>query len=199
MLPEGIAPGDIELTVYADSNDNAAYDMGSDMSVGTATLDDGYNFTVTFNGGAGQPVAAGDSASYFIVANLADPAAEQPFTVGSTAGSAPATLASPPVFAGGGLLALFGLLSIGGVRRRTQYLLIAGALVLMLTACSDSDSDRKVNVTQPDNAMMGEGEATFVLSEINGTGTDLLIGDGLPITGPTVSFEAPAMDEDGPD
>ena len=75
----------------------------------------------------------------------------------------------------------------------------AGALVVMLTACSDSDSDRRVKISQPGNDMMGEGEATFVLREVNGTGTDLLIGDGLPISGPTVSFEAPAMDEDGPD
>ena len=175
-LPAGIDPSDIRLTVYADSNDNGRYDMGSDMSVGSATLDEGYDFTVTFNGG-GQSLSASDSVSYFIVAERVDRVAA-------------AVPLSTSLYAGGGLLALLGLVSVGGVRRRTQYLLIAGALVLMLTACSDSDSDRRVKINQPGNDMMGEGEATFVLREVNGTGTDLLIGDGLPISGPTVSFES---------
>ncbi|MBS64018.1 MAG: hypothetical protein CMN27_13870 [Salinisphaera sp.] len=180
-LPAGIDPSDIRLTVYADSNDNGRYDMGSDMSVGSATLDDGYDFTVTFNGG-GQSVSANDSASYFIVADRV--------TQGDVVAGVATVQLSTSLYAGGGLLALLGLVSVGGVRRRTQYALVAGALVLMLTACSDSDNDRTVNVKQPGNPMMGEGEATFVLSEVNGTGTDLLIGDGLPISGPTVSFDA---------
>ncbi|MES1939136.1 extracellular nuclease [Salinisphaera sp. T5B8] len=186
-LPAGIDPSDIRLTVYADSNDNGRYDMGSDMSVGSATLDEGYDFTVTFNGG-GQSVSANDSVSYFVVADRV----EQVDLVGGVA-----TVQLPTsLYAGGGLLALLGLVSVGGVRRRTQYLLIAGALVMMLTACSDSDGDRGVTINQPGNDRMGEGEVTFVLRQIEGTGTDLLIGDGLPITGPTVSFQAQATAND---
>ncbi|MBO9470943.1 hypothetical protein J7355_12615 [Endozoicomonas sp. G2_2] len=196
MLPAGVDLTEFDLTVYADSNDNGSYDSGSDMSVGSGSLDDnGSTFTIDFNGGAGESIGAGDSVSYFLVASPSGDS-QAPATVGVTALDGDALKA---VYAGGALLALLSLVSVGGMRRRTQLLLIVAALALTLTACSDSDSDddRNVNIGQPDNDAMGQGQVSFTLRQLNvvAGGTGIVIGDGLPVSGPVVSFEMPSDDD----
>ena len=195
MLPAGVDLTEFDLTVYADSNDNGSYDSGSDMSVGSGSLDDnGSTFTIDFNDG-GEPVGAGSSVSYFLVASPSGDS-QAPATVGVTALDGDALKA---VYAGGALLALLSLVSVGGMRRRTQLLLIVAALALTLTACSDSDSDddRNVNIGQPDNDAMGQGQVSFTLRQLNvvAGGTGIVIGDGLPVSGPVVSFEMPSDDD----
>jgi len=194
MLPAGVDLTEFDLTVYADSNDNGSYDSGSDMSVGSGSLDDnGSTFTIDFNGGAGESIGAGDSVSYFLVASPSGDS-QAPATVGVTALDGDALKA---VYAGGALLALLSLVSVGGMRRRTQLLLIVAALALTLTACSDSDDDRNVNIGQPDNDAMGQGQVSFTLRQLNvvAGGTGIVIGDGLPVSGPVVSFEMPSDDD----
>ena len=196
MLPAGVDLTEFDLTVYADSNENGSYDSGSDMSVGSGSLDDnGSTFTIDFNDG-GEPVGAGSSVSYFLVASPSGGDSQVPATLGVTALDGDALKA---VYAGGALLALLSLVSVGGMRRRTQLLLIVAALALTLTACSDSDSDddRNVNIGQPDNDAMGQGQVSFTLRQLNVVdgGTGIVIGDGLPVSGPVVSFEMPSDDD----
>lgn len=195
MLPAGVDLTEFDLTVYADSNDNGSYDSGSDMSVGSGSLDDnGSTFTIDFNDG-GEPVGAGSSVSYFLVASPGGDS-QALATVGVTALDGDALKAA---YAGGALLALLGLVSVGGMRRRTQLLLIVAALALTLTACSDSDSDddRNVNIGQPGNDAMGQGQVSFTLRQLNVVdgSTGIVIGDGLPVSGPVVSFEMPSDDD----
>ncbi|MES1930672.1 extracellular nuclease [Salinisphaera dokdonensis CL-ES53] len=197
-LPAGFDLRDAELSVYADDNGNGIYEMG-EGAVGTATpLDDnGTTFTVALDGGAGVSIPANDSMSYVLVAS------QSAGDVEMMTGNESTLLTPKALYAGGAALLLLSLVSVGGLRRRTQLLLIVAALALTLTACSDSDSDDDgVNIGGGDNDagdMMAFGELRVVLQTLNASGdvdTDLVIGDGLPVRGPVVSFAA-ASDSDG--
>lgn len=196
-------PGNVTLTVYLDANGNGVFDMG-ETEVATASLDDnGTTFSVVFNNG-GASIPAGDSMSYVVVA---EPAEED-----QQAASVTGLGSFTPLYAGGALLGLVGLFSVGGLRRRTQLLLIVTCAAVMLTACSDGDADiygdRNGNGNGGmDNGMGGDpatplvmDQARFVLQTLDASGTDdLVIGDGLPVYGPAVTFasEASAEDDDG--
>ena len=194
QLPLGLSLADVELTVYEDTNENGSFDTGNDTQVGTGSIDsNGTTFSLTFDGGA--MLSSGDSQSYLVVATLSDSAAP-------AAGMA--SLNAMPLYAGGALLGLLGLASIGGIRRRTQLLLIVAAIALTLTACSDSNNDRNVNTGgDPGQPGMNAGEVRFVIDQLDRGGmvmdTDLLIGDGLPITGPTLTFAIENDDSDDSD
>lgn len=191
-IPMGFALAGAALTVYNDANGNGVFDSGENPA-GTGSVDDnGSTFSVDFSSG-GASIPANDSMSYVVTANLS--------TDGDDAVVA-AIGSYMPVYAGGALLGLVGLLSIGGVRRRTQMLLILAALVLALTACSDGDGNVNTgngnngNMNGGDNGkVMTMGQAQFVVQQLNASGTDdLVIGDNLPISGSVVSF---AVDSDG--
>lgn len=200
MLPEDVNPADLDLTVYVDGNDNGRFDSGADMAVGSGSVsDNGTTFSVTFSDGAGVSISANDSVTYLLVADDGNDAADSDAMTGvidlSGSEAGPGLL-----YAGGALLGLVGLLSVGGMRRRSQLLLVAAVVALTLTACSDSDDD-DVDLGEPgdngdmndDVLGMGMGQLRFVLQSLDTTDgsddTDLVVGDGLPVRGATVTFE----------
>ena len=206
--PSGVDFDNADLVVYADSNDNGQYD-DSDMQVGSGAVgDDGTTFDVDFQSGSGVAISSGDDETYFLVVDLPG--------IGEVARNAVKSLTSQPMLAGGALLALFGLISVGGLRRRSQFALVALALALTLTACSD---DANIDVddnnvgnnngggNNNDNDDMRDGleanELRFVVDQLEPTAnspeTNLVIGDGLPVFGPIVtigSLDDPMADGD---
>ncbi|ROO29276.1 hypothetical protein SAOR_03965 [Salinisphaera orenii MK-B5] len=202
MLPEDVDPADLDLTVYVDGNDNGRFDAGGDMAVGSGSVaDNGTTFSVTFADGAGVSIPANDSVTYLLVADDGDDDADSEAMIGLMDLGGSGTNAGV-LYAGGALLGLVGLLSVGGMRRRTQLLLVVAVIALTLTACSDSDGDG-VDLGQPgdngdmnddmDDDVMGMGQLRFVLQSLDTTDgadeTDLVVGDGLPVRGATVAFE----------
>ena len=204
--PSGVDFDSADLVVYADSNDNGRYDDG-DMQVGSgAVSDDGTAFDVDFQSGSGVAISGGDDETYFLIVDLPG--------IGEVARNAVKSLTHQPMLAGGALLALFGLISVGGLRRRSQFALVAIALTLALTACSDDANIDVDNVgnndggnNDNDNDDMRDGleanELRFVVDRLEPTAnspeTNLVIGDGLPVFGPIVTIgspDDPMADED---
>ena len=201
--PSGVDFAGADLVAYADSNNNGMFDDG-DMAVGEGDVaDDGTHFTVSFQDGAGVSIADGDDATYFLRADLPG--------IGEVAMSAIKQIVSQPMLAGGALLALLGLVSVGGLRRRSQLALVALALALTLTACSD---DQNVNLDNgPDmgndnggdngndngnddnNNDLNDNQLRFVVDQLsptdNSADTALVIGDGLPVFGPIITIGSP--------
>ena len=194
-LPEDFDLSGADLAVYADTNANGVFDSGETLAGSGEVDDNGSTFMVTFtNGGASIP--ANDAMSYVVTADLSDDEA-----VVAVIGSL------MPVYAGGALLGLVGLLSVGGVRRRTQMLLIVASVAVMLTACSDDDN---VDVGNGNGGDMGNGgmdggdmdggdqlamgQVQFVVESLAASGADdLVIGDNLPVNGSIITF---AVDDD---
>lgn len=193
-LPAGFDLSGAELNVYVDANANGMFDSGETLAGTGEVGDNGSSFTVTFNNG-GASIPANDDMSYVVTANLSDDDTVTTVSVGSLM----------PIYAGGALLGLVGLLSVGGVRRRTQMVLIVASVAVMLTACSDDDN---VDVGA-DNGDMGNGgmdggdngdpmtmgQVQFIVHQLNAAaGDDLVIGDNLPISGSIVTFEVDTDD-----
>ena len=191
--------GDADLSVFVDSNDNGQFDNG-DMNIGSGSVDEtGNRFSVSIADGAGRAISADDSQTYFLRLDIPGP--------GEMAVAAIKQLASQPLVAGGALLALLGLFSIGGMRRRSQLALIALALALTLTACSDDDNvdlggannagdnnggnDGGNDMDDPNNNIDGN-QLRFVVDQLRpvdgAADTTLIVGDGLPVTGPSVTL-----------
>jgi hypothetical protein len=180
-LPPGVDLAGAQLTVYLDTNANGVLDSGENPA-GTGSVDDnGATFEVSFDSG-GASVPANDEMSYVVTADEAAPAPTVALTAIGTL---------MPVYAGGALLGLVGLLSIGGVRRRTQLFLVVAAMTLMLTACNDDDGNVDLGGVDNGNpAPMTMGQLQLVMQQLNASGTDdLVIGENLPISGPALTFE----------
>lgn len=191
------------LTVYADTNANGVFDSG-ETPAGTGQIaDNGSNYTVSFNNG-GASIPANDGMSYVMTVDLSDE------------DMATAAIGSlMPIYAGGALLGLVGLLSVGGVRRRTQMLLVVASVAIMLTACSDDDNVDIGNGGDMGNGGMdgggdmngggdmdtanqlAMGQIQFVVQSLSASDTDnLVIGDNLPINGATVTLDDDTSDSE---
>lgn len=187
QLPAAAELAGRTLTVYSDANGNGRIDS-QDGAVGTGVVaDNGFEFSVAFDGGAGQAVAAGSTQSYVLGLDLADANDDNTMAM--------ASMTLVPVYAGGVLLGLLGLVSVGGVRRRTAVFFALVTLTLALTACGGDDDNNvsandapAANAADPEQALAA-GQLRFVVDQLDSGATDdgILVGDGLPIAGPIVT------------
>ena len=162
--------GDISL--FLDNNNNGRLDSSDEVLDADFSLFNDFSFDVEFADGAGFAFASGDSASYLIVGN-------------STTTSAVANWVMP-VYAGGTLLGLLGLFSVGGLRRRTRWILAIAVVTVGLTACGDGSPG---SGAQAGNGPV-QGDAQFVAQALlQGTGENgnFIIGDGMPVRGPALT------------
>ncbi len=193
-VPEGFDPRELDLSVVIDENGNGRMDSGEMAASATATLNEDRTFSVQFDGGAGRMFSAGDSVSYLLVAQ-------------SSTDMAVGTMS---IYAGGTLLGLLGLFSIGGVRRRTQWVLVIAVLTVALVGCDDDDGEPRIGFRDDDGNVgngqqdVGEplqGDLRFVAFTVDApdgmtAGDDFIVGDGMPVRGPALTFGGMAADDD---
>lgn len=167
-------------------------DDGVDVNAGNGLLDEDETTVVgsgdesgrqfQFDGGAGRVFPAGASEDFLVVLYL-------PGSQSQTAG----LFSAPPIFAGGLLIGLLGLVRLRGVRRRVQWLLVVALLTVGLAACSQSttiDDLEPPPPPVPDPSL--QGQLRFKMYRLTpdaagGMAGEILIGDGLPVYGPAIS------------
>lgn len=198
-LPPGVSLEDVTLNVLQDVNGDGQMDSNAMNAVGTTTVSNGM-FSVDFNDGV-STIPGNDSLSFLLVVESIQ-ADDQGDDVTSVQQPRVMPGSSQAMWAGGALLGLLGLFSVGGVRRRTQLMLIAAVLAtVVLTGCSDSDDDDNVDLpNNMDNANVGndtapvQGNVQFVIDQLDSEDMSLniLIGDGLPVRGVQLTIAADA-------
>lgn len=165
----------IDLSVLMDANGNGQLDDGETTLAGSINVNPNFTFTVAPGDAAGAIFQPGDSVSYLVVAT-------------QDSGSTTANWATP-VYAGGALLSLLGLFGVGGLRRRTQWVLAVAVVVVGLTACGGGSGG---SVGNNDNDFLEApiaGDAQFVAFTVDAPpvgspGIDFIVGDGMPVRGP---------------
>ncbi|MAA74061.1 MAG: hypothetical protein CMN28_05090 [Salinisphaeraceae bacterium] len=108
---------------------------------------------------------------------------------------APALNWQTPAIAGGALLGLLSLVSVGRIRRRTRVFLLATSAALVLTACGGGGGGGSGGGVIPDGSEdpmnpLVRGDIQFVVDTLLGSGMEPdLIGDGLPVNGPGITIQ----------
>lgn len=164
-------------------------DDGAGENAGNGLLDDDETTVVgtgdtagqefLFDSGAGRSFAAGENEDFLVVLRLPEAETE-------TAG----LFSLQPLFAGGLLIGLLGLVRIRELRRRVQWLLVIGLLTAGLAACSEStgiDDLQPPPQPVPDPSL--QGQLRFKLFQLESTTVagEIVIGEGLPVFGPAIS------------
>ncbi|MDT0635114.1 choice-of-anchor Q domain-containing protein [Spectribacter hydrogenoxidans] len=167
----------VDAELYVDDNGNGLADDGNEP-VGSVDVNANGTFRVSFGTG-GQAFAAGEGTNYVVTVALP----------GSGSGMADAGW-QMPVFAGGTLLALLGLFSVGGLSRRLRWVLAIGVATVGLAACGGGNGGGLFNPPSDDEE---PADLRFVAVTLDAPASvstdDFLIGDGLPVRGPGINFD----------
>ncbi|MEQ8800180.1 MAG: choice-of-anchor Q domain-containing protein [Salinisphaeraceae bacterium] len=166
----------VDAQLYVDDNGNGLADDGN-SPIGSVDVSANGTFQVSFGSG-GQAFEAGEGTNYVVTVSLNGGS-------GDLAGANWQT----PVFAGGTLLALLGLFSVGGLSRRLRWVLAIGVATVGLAACGGSDGGGFFNPPGDDEAPADLRFVAVTLDAVSAVSTnDFLIGDGLPVRGVGIQF-----------
>ncbi len=165
----------VDAQLYVDDNGNGLADDGN-SPIGNVDVNANGTFRVSFGSG-GQAFEPGEGTNYVVTVALS----------GSVSGMA-GTSWQTPVFAGGTLLALLGLFSVGGLNRRLRWVLAIGVATVGLAACGGSDGGGFINLPGDDEAPADLRFVAITLDAPAASTDDFLIGDGLPVRGVGIQF-----------
>lgn len=168
---------EFDAQLFIDDNGNGLADDGNNP-IGSVDVNANGTFRISFGAG-GAAFDPGESTNYVMTVVLPG------------GGSAIADAGwQTPVFAGGTLLALLGLFSVGGLSRRLRWMLAIGVATVGLAACGGSDGGGLLNL--PDDDGEAPADLRFVAVTLDSASTpsasDFLVGDGLPVRGPGINF-----------
>lgn len=187
LVPQDFDPADTDgdgnadaltYSLVRDENGNGLIDDTDTTAVGQKVPGPALAFAFT----GGLMLAPAESKNFLLVLEVPDP---PPETMTDAGGVLPL---HAPVYAGGLLLALMGLLRIRGLRRRAQWLLLVLIATVGLAACSQGD-----DAPPPDPFFFGEpalsGDLRFKMVQLTPAASmpdQIPIGDGLPVFGPGI-------------
>lgn len=166
----------VDAQLYVDDDGNGLADDGN-SPIGSVDVNANGTFRVGFGVG-GVAFEAGQGVDYVVTVTL------------NNGGDTIAGVNwQKPVFAGGTLLALLSLFSVGGLSRRLRWVLAIGVATVGLAACGGSDSGGLFNPPGDDDEAPADLRFVAVTLDAPAASTaDFLIGDGLPVRGVGIQF-----------
>ncbi|MDN5939006.1 MAG: right-handed parallel beta-helix repeat-containing protein, partial [Salinisphaera sp.] len=162
----------IDFQVIKDVDGDGKLDPEDVQSVGEDVDDLGTEFTF---GSGGLHIPPGGEQDLLVVVRVPDAAPV-------TSNGYPVT----PWYAGGMLLALFGVFGLGGIRQRSRWILAVLVIAVGLAACSKGDDE-----PPPDFTFFGDpalqGLLRYELIALKTTSGAPIVAPDLPVYGPVIS------------